>query len=126
MTFQAIGHWPNEHLQMDTDRLAEVYLKLGEKRALLAVSRAVEDLICVLDLLESQAQAGRRDAIGRTAERLEEVAIPLGLCSVAQVAADLRDASQRQDVACDAVIARLSRVTERSIEVLTRLQAEIS
>ncbi len=118
---------PKDHLQVDTERLAEVYLHLGEGRASLAVDRSVEDLGCVLDLLRSQAQAGRIEAAIRTAERLQQIALPLGLSSLEQVSRDLQTVGTAQDMAAwSAVLARLDRVADRSVQVILELQAEIS
>lgn len=117
---------PKEPLCVDTEKLAGVFLQLGERRATLAVSRSIEDLVGVLNHLQVQARAGRAGAVSRSAERLEQIALPLGLTSLVSVARDLKRVSGRNDAAFAAVLARLERIANRSIDIVSQLQAEIS
>ncbi|MHC0052231.1 hypothetical protein [Actibacterium sp. D379-3] len=115
--------WPDEALRMDPERLAEIYVELGEVRAQAAVGRAMEDLAMTLDRLGGQHRGGRRAAVAQLAVRIRDIAEPLGLSSLSLVAGDVaRLAETRDAVALAATTARLERVANRSLKMVWDLQ----
>lgn len=115
--------WQDEPLAMDEERLAGLYLELGEARAQAVVMRAVEDISVQLEQITGFARAGRLDALRRVAEEVADTAIPFGLQSLARVAGDVATLAARGDdpVAQAACLARLERVANRSMRIVFHL-----
>lgn len=106
----------NEPPGLDADRLATLFVEVGEHRAQRIVDRALQDLGETLDLARGCHRAGRIEDLSALAARIEHIAEPLGLCSLARVAADLEELCDWQDeVALAAVLARLNRVADQSL-----------
>lgn len=118
---------PRERLQVDADRLAEVYLRVGTERGEQRVERTLTDLTCLLDHLRAVSRTGRLGATARSAGQLHSAAETLGLTSLQRVATDVQRLCQTHDpTALNAVLMRLDRVADSSIKVISELQAEIS
>lgn len=115
--------WRDEPLWMDPDRLAGIYVELGEVKAHAAIGRAMEDLALTLERLKGLLRAGRLPALSQSAARICDIAEPLGLSSLARVASDVAQVSQaRDEVALAATLARLERVANRSLKMVWDLQ----
>ncbi|GGE56870.1 hypothetical protein [Actibacterium pelagium] len=117
---------PREYLQVDADRLAEVYLRVGLEKGEQRVAQTVNDLTCLLDHLRAVSRTGRLGATARSAGRLHSAAQTMGLTSLQRVTTDVQKLCQNPDpVAMNAVLLRLERVADSSIKVISELQAEI-
>ena len=118
---------PREHLKVDAERLAEVYLNVRPNCTEQRVARTVTDLMCLIDHLRAVSRTGRYGATARSAARLQIAAEKLGLTSLQMVAADIQRLCHAHDpTAWIAVLNRLERVADSSIKVISELQAEIS
>ncbi|MBB4021388.1 MAG: hypothetical protein CL814_07915 [Confluentimicrobium sp.] len=108
---------------MDPERLALLYVELGEARAQAAVARAMEDLAVTLERMKGYLRAGRSSGLVQGAHRICDIADPLGLSSLSRVAADVGEAAGAGDkVAQAATVARLERVAGRSLKMVWDLQ----
>lgn len=115
--------WRDEPLLMDPERLAGIYVEMGEARAQAAVSCAMEELAVTMERLRGLLRTGRRRALSDAALRIRDIAEPLGLSSLAQVAGDVAAVADRGDAAAlGAVTARLERVSNRSLKMVWDLQ----
>lgn len=113
----------SEPLRMDAERLASVYLELGEARAQTTMARAMDEITVALARLKGLVRAGRLGQLADVAQSMRDIAEPLGLNSLARVAHDLADLSARRDpVALAAVMARMDRVVERTLKMVWDLQ----
>ena len=110
---------PAEPLRLDAERLAALFLELGEARAHAALTRAIDEVEQLLD------QTGRGDPAARNAEiaRLGEIAEALGLVAVARAACDAVEADEAGDShAAAAIRARLHRLTREAMRSVWRLR----
>ncbi len=113
----------DEPLWLDPERLAEIYVEMGEDRAQIVVSRATDDLTVALTRLRGYRRVGQGDALSRSAKRMATIAEPLGLSHLARVAQDVAAvALTGDDTALAATLARLERVAGRSLKIVTDLQ----
>lgn len=110
----------DEPVAMDAERLAAIYVEMGDSRANAAVSRAMTDLSQTLDRLRTGiALGGSPRDIRRLAGHIRDIAEPLGLSSLSVAACNLADAAQAgQPVAIFATLARLERVATRSLKMV--------
>lgn len=114
--------WQEEPLCLDPERLADIYLELGESQAQDTVSRALHDLDFTLRRLRGLRRAGRIDCLVRSSGRVSSISETLGLSSMARVAGDVARAAACQDeTALAATLARLERVANRSLKVVSDL-----
>ncbi len=108
---------------MDPERLAEIYVEMGEAKAEIAVARATDDLIVTLERLRGLQRIGRLDGLSRSAARIAMIAEPLGLSSLARAAQNVSDVAAKDDlVALNATLARLERMTDQSVRFVTDLR----
>ena len=115
--------WQDEALRMDPERLAAIYVDMGEARAQVAVSRAMEDLAITLERIKGLARVGRRGDLVNKALRIRDIAEPLGLSSLSKAAANLAEVGETKNpVALAATLARLERVANRSLKMVWDLQ----
>jgi len=115
--------WHDEPLRMDAERLAGIYVELGEARAQAMVGRAMEELSVTLERIAGLVRSGRSAAVAQSARRIHDIAEPLGLCSLARVADDVaRAAGARDMIALAATQARLERIANRSLKMVWDLQ----
>lgn len=113
----------DEPLRLDSERLAELYIEMGEARARVAIGRAMEDMAITLERLKGYLRAGRLRDLGASAARITTIADPLGLSSLSRVAGDVSIVAGRKDrVALAATMARLDRVAARSLKMVVDLQ----
>jgi len=115
--------WRDEPLMMDPERLAGIYVEMGEVRAQAAVSCAMEELAVTMEQVRALRIGGRPRSLEDLALRVRDIAEPLGLSSLAQVAGDLAAIAAGGDpAALGAVMARLERVSNRSLKMVWDLQ----
>ncbi|MGB8624062.1 MAG: hypothetical protein WCD16_14710 [Paracoccaceae bacterium] len=115
--------WQDEPLGMDAERLAAIYVELGEARATAAVASAMEELAVALERMRGLRQTSRIPALAQLAARVRDIAEPLGMLSLSLVACDVTDAAQTGDgVALSATLARMERVANRSLKMVWDLQ----
>lgn len=107
---------PAERIRQDAEPIAAIYRDLGTASAEHVVSRALGELALAMAGLADRVQAHDLADLDRQLRRLQGMAGPLGMVSLASVAADVRICLARADVtAFAAVWARLLRVAERSL-----------
>lgn len=114
----------DEPLGLDPERLAALYVELGEAHAQVAVARAMEDLLAHVDQLRTDlAFRGSASRLARTVGRIHDIAEPLGLSSLSLAAQNAEDAVQGGDIVSTfATLARLERVANRSIKMVWDIQ----
>ncbi len=112
-----------EKVRLDSDRLAELYVQLGERGAQNVVCRAMEELAVRLARIESAFQEDKPALLRKTAKSLIGIAEQVGMQRLAEVARDVRHCSELGDpVATGATLARLLRIGERSLTAVWDLQ----
>ncbi|RAP40771.1 hypothetical protein BYZ73_13445 [Rhodovulum viride] len=110
-------------MRLDSERLADMFVDLGEVRAshliVLSIDR-LESLIDGLHLAASQIRPG--DCVELTAQ-IRALGDSLGMISLSSAARNVSRASQSGDqVAVAATLARLKRVAVRSFRLAEELQ----
>ena len=112
-----------EPLRLDAERLAALYVTLGEARARRAVAGALREMAA----LAAGAPARRRGVAGHdpreATQRAGEIAEALGLVAVARAACDVLDAEEAGDApAAAATRARLARLGAEAARSVSRIQ----
>jgi len=105
---------------MDPERLANLYVEMGEARANSAVSRAMQELSDLLEKLKCDV-AFRAEApeLQASSKQIQQIAEPLGLISLASAANNAANAAMTRDiVAICATQARLERVACRTLKMV--------
>ncbi len=113
----------NEGVQVNPDRLEELYRQLGEAGAEDVVCRALEELAARLSHTERCFRELRYNDMRKSARSLVAIAEQIGMSLLAQVALDVTlciDAGDR--IALSATMARLLRIGERSLTEIWELQ----
>lgn len=111
-----------EQVRQDAEPIAAIYRDLGTASAEHVVSRALGELALAMAGLADRVRAHDLADLDRQLRRLQGMAGPLGMVSLAEVAGDVRVCLTRADVtAFAAVWARLLRVAERSLATDTDL-----
>ena len=110
----------DEPLGMDPERLAALYVEMGEARANAAVSRALKDLSNAMEQLRHDLAFRASPAIlEQSAGKIRDIAEPLGLTTLGLAASNAADAVASADtVATFATLARLERIANRSLKVV--------
>ncbi|MBL3579076.1 hypothetical protein JMJ92_13060 [Rhodovulum visakhapatnamense] len=113
----------DEPLRLDSERLADMFVDLGEVRAshliVLSIDR-LESLIDGLHLAASQIRPG--DCVELTGQ-IRALGDAMGMISLSSAARNVSRASQSGDqVAVAATLARLKRVAVRSFRLAEELQ----
>ncbi|TCO73347.1 hypothetical protein [Rhodovulum euryhalinum] len=113
----------DEPLSVDSDRLADLFVELGETRAAHLMSLSVErleELMVCLDLASEQVRPG--DCIDLSGQ-IRALGDSLGLLSLSVAARGVSRAVQSGDqVAVAATMARLRRIALRSFRIAAELQ----
>ena len=113
----------NEGVQVNPDRLEELYRQLGESGAEDVVCRALEELAARLSHTERCFRELRYNDMRKSARSLVAIAEQIGMSLLAQVALDVTkciDAGDR--TAVSATMARLLRIGESSLTKIWELQ----
>lgn len=107
---------PSEEVRLEPDRLAELFVQLGQHGAEDVVCRAMEEISLRLAKVNSAHEAGETERVCKLARSLVAISEQIGLQALARVAKDLAQCARSQDaVALVAVLRRLQRIGERSI-----------
>ncbi len=109
-----ISHY--EPARMDRDRLLKLFSDHGQPRAERMIGRMLEDLAVRLNRAERSWQAGDQAHLSRGARELSDVAMNVGLVSLANAAlATSRAAAAGDYAAMGATVARMMRLGEASL-----------
>ena len=113
----------DEAVRLDSERLAELYVQLGEIGAEDVVCRAMEELAARLSHVERCRHEQKLPEMRKTARSLIAISEQLGMAVLARVAGDVTRCIDDQDhIALAAVLARMLRVGERSLREIWDLQ----
>lgn len=108
---------------LDSDRLNDLYVQLGQHAAEDVVCRALEEMAARLSHIEKSYRAGDWDDLRKNARGLGAIADQLGITILAQVARDVKTCVETGDlVALASTLARLMRVGESSLTEVWDMQ----
>ena len=111
---------PSEDINIDLDRLVEVYEKMGVTGNSDAVVRAVEHIEDQLVSISRLYHAGRFREAGVHADNLSCIAAQIGMDSLVSVATDVTVCAEASDTAgLGATVARLTRIGTQSLDAIT-------
>lgn len=112
-----------EGVMVNPDPLVALYAELGEGGAERVINRAIGELASRTAELARFADERQEDAVARSARLMVKVADQLGMSTLARVAADLAATTEAGDrTAQAAVLARLTRIGERSLSAVWDLR----
>jgi len=112
-----------EPLRLDAERLAALYLTLGEARARRAVAGALHELAALAAGASARALGGPETDPRAAIRRAGEIAEALGLVGVARAACDVVEAEEAGDApAAAATRARLARLGLEAARSVSRIQ----
>ena len=107
---------PCEAVHLDTDRLDEMCVRLGYKKAEAAICAAMEDIAVLLQYSGNLQRSGDMDSLQLTVRQIEGLAERTGMVALASVAANVGQLTQRGDQnALAATVARMRRLGEQSL-----------
>lgn len=107
---------PDEPVRLERGRLAALYMSVGEAQAEEIICRAMEELAMRLALMERAYAAGEFAALSKGARGLVAIADQVGMTGLARVAGDVALCAERRDgTALGATLARLMRISDRSL-----------
>lgn len=116
---------PDESVRLDASILGELYLQLGEAGAQNVVTRAMEDLTQRLTDADQMYRNSEFLALRKTIRATVAVAEQIGMGALANRARDVVECIDAGDpVALAAVLARLMRTGERSLNAVCDLQGQ--
>ncbi|KPP85887.1 MAG: hypothetical protein HLUCCO07_03600 [Rhodobacteraceae bacterium HLUCCO07] len=106
----------NEAIQLDSEKLADLYRQLGDNAAEDVVCRAMEELALRLAHTEKLYRGQDRQEMRRSARLIIAIAEQVGMDLLSRVAGDVTVCiDQRDEAALAAVLSRLVRIGERSL-----------
>lgn len=112
-----------EPVQLDSGRLEQLYLQLGEAGAEDVVCRALEELAVRLSHTERCYREAQLGDMRKSARSLIAIAEQIGMGSLAKVARDVTHCIDDQDtVATAATLSRLLRIGETSLHEIWDLR----
>jgi hypothetical protein len=107
---------PAEPVRLERKRLQAIYSSLGPVEAEEIICRAMEELALRLAMIDKAHAARERDALAKGARGIVAIADQVGMCALARVAGDVAICAERRDAtALAATLARLLRVSDRSL-----------
>jgi len=113
----------DENVRLDSDRLAELYVQLGEAGAQDVVCRAMEELAVRLARISESYHANMTLDLRKGAKGLIGIAEQIGMQRLADVARDVRSCVDENDpIALAATMARLLRIGDCSLTAVWDLQ----
>lgn len=113
----------NERVQIDSTRVTKLYTRLGEGAAEDAVCRAMEELAVRLAATQTVRERGDMVKVAKAARGMIGIAEEVGLVSLARVASDVAScATEGDEAAIGATLARLVRVGDKSMTVIWDLR----
>ncbi|WP_224824098.1 hypothetical protein [Cognatishimia sp. MH4019] len=105
-----------EEVRLDPDRLAELFVQLGQQGAEDMVCRAMEEISLRLAKVNAAYDAADLERVRKLARSLVAISDQVGLATLARVAEDVADCAVGHDrVALLAVVMRLQRIGESSV-----------
>lgn len=108
---------PRERITQNTEIITAIYRNLGPVSADQVITRALTEISATLSGIAETLQTGDLEACARPLHRLRLMAENLGLTSFADTAWEARSCLENGDhTAFFAVLARLTRVAERSLD----------
>lgn len=114
---------PDGAVQVDRERLDQLYEQLGQTSADGVVSRAMEELAVRLGKVESSYRKGQLDELHRAARSMVAISDQIGMVTFARVAGDVSALAQSEDsAALAACVERLMRIGENSLLAIWDLQ----
>ena len=112
-----------EQVRLDSDRLAELYVQMGETGAQDVVCRAMEELAVRLAKINESYQSNRARELRKGAKGLIGIAEQIGMQRLAKVARDVCNCVDQNDpLALGATLARLQRTGDGSLTAVWDLQ----
>lgn len=112
-----------EAVRLDSGRLEQLYLQLGEAGAEDVVCRALEELAVRLSHTERCHREDRMQDMRKSARSLIAIAEQIGMGALAKVARDVTQCIDADDrVALAATLARLLRIGDRSLSEIWDMQ----
>ena len=112
-----------EIIQLDANRLEELFVQLGETNAEDVVCRALEELAARLSHTERCYRENRFDDMRKSARSLIAISEQIGMQKLAEVARDVTRCIDIDDeTAISATLARLLRIGEGSLSEIWDLQ----
>lgn len=105
---------------MDPERLASLYLEMGELHANAAISRAMADLAETMEKIRTGIVLRQGNScLGNNLAHITAISEPLGLLSLATASRNAADAlASNDEVATFATFARLERVANQSLKMV--------
>ena len=101
----------SEQPRIDSDRLVELYVAMGEAGARRTMADAIEAIGARVTEMFNALHSGRFDLLSDLSKEVRDTALPVGLTSCAFVAEDLLDCAKIADQAATAaVLNRLARL----------------
>lgn len=111
------GH--DEVIRIDSDRLTDLYVELGEAAAEDVICRAMEELAVRLSHAERMYREGEVEGLRKSVRSMAAIADQIGLHLLARVARDVTTTIDRSDmIALAATLARLLRIGDRSLTAI--------
>ena len=112
-----------EKVRLDSDRMAELYVQLGEVGAQDVVCRAMEELAVRLDRLSQIYPEQQKADIRKGAKGLIGIAEQIGMHKLASVSRDVCNCLDNNDpISVGATMARLMRIGDQSLTAVWDLQ----
>lgn len=113
----------DEKVRLDSDRLSELYVQLGEVGAQDVVCRAMEELAVRLAKINESYVANKGRELRKGAKGLIGIAEQIGMHRLSNVARDVCNCVDENDpVALGATLARLLRIGDGSLTAVWDLQ----
>lgn len=113
---QPIRLRPEEMVRLEQKQLDTLYASLGEMQAEEVICRAMEELAMRLALMERAYGAGEMEPLAKGARGLVKIADQIGMSLLAKIAGDVAICADRRDgQALGATLARLLRISDRSL-----------
>lgn len=107
---------PLEEVRLEPDRLAELFVQLGQQGAEDVVCRAMEEISLRLAKVRSAYDRGDLARVRKLTRSLVAISEQIGLVALARVAGDVAYCAAGHDsVALIAVLTRLQRIGEQSV-----------
>lgn len=114
---------PDGTVEVDRDRLDQLYSQLGTSGADGVVSRAMEELAVRLAKVESSYRKGQFAEMQRAARSMIAISEQIGMVTFARVAGDVNRLALTEDsTALAACVERLMRIGENSLLAVWDLQ----
>lgn len=112
-----------ETVRLDRTQLERMYVQWGPVRADKEVNQALEDLAIGMADVQKSHRQGRTEDLRDQVRNLIAIANRIGMTSLGRVARDVLDLSNTSDLpAFNATVARLGRISERSLIAVWDIQ----